>query len=94
VRTLALGYARFDHCYVLNDQALLLPDMAVKTFFITHSERDWRFLGNLWEAYRILRRERPRVLLSAGARPAMPFARIGYLFGCPIVFVAYYGVRY
>ncbi|HXG28760.1 MAG TPA: PssD/Cps14F family polysaccharide biosynthesis glycosyltransferase [Nevskiales bacterium] len=88
VRALAPAYARYEHFYVLNDRAGLAPDMAGKTYFIAHSERDWRFFVNLWEAYRILRHERPHVLLSTGAGPAVPFALVGrYLFGCRIVFV-------
>lgn len=88
VRALAPAYARYEHFYVLNDRALLPPDMAGKTYFISHSERDWKFFVNMWEAYRILHRERPDLLLSTGAGPAVPFALIGrLLFGCRIVFV-------
>ena len=58
------------------------------THFIAHSERDWKFLLNLWEAWRILSRERPTVILSTGAGPAVPFALVGrWLFSCRIVFV-------
>jgi UDP-N-acetylglucosamine:LPS N-acetylglucosamine transferase len=51
--------------------------MKGRTTFITHSERDWRFMVNLWEAFTILRRERPDVILSTGAGPAVPFAIVG-----------------
>jgi beta-1,4-N-acetylglucosaminyltransferase len=88
VRSLKSAYGRYPHFYVLNDNALLPADMAGNTYFITHSERDWRFLLNLWEALRILQRERPQVILSTGAGPAVPFALVGrFLFGCRIVFV-------
>lgn len=88
VRALKPAYERYPHFYVLNDKALLPADMEGKTFFIAHSERDWRFFLNLWEAFRILRRERPQVILSTGAGPAVPFALVGrYLFGCRVVFV-------
>jgi UDP-N-acetylglucosamine:LPS N-acetylglucosamine transferase len=88
VRALAPAYARYEHFYVLNDWVLLPPDMVGKTYFATLWERDWRFFINLWEACRILRRERPQVLLSTGAGIAVPFALVGrYLFGCRIVFV-------
>jgi UDP-N-acetylglucosamine:LPS N-acetylglucosamine transferase len=88
VRSLGPAYRQYDHFYVLNDRAFLPPEMVGKTYFISHSERDWRFFVNLWEAYRILRRERPHLLLSTGAGPAVPFALIGrFLFGCRIVFV-------
>ena len=60
------AYARFDHFYVLNDRAELPDDMLRRTHFIRHSERDWLFLVNLWEAARILVREWPDVILSTG----------------------------
>ena len=82
------AYADDAHFYVLNDQAMLPADMEGKTFFIAHSERDWKLLLNLWEAFTILRRERPTAILSTGAGPAVPFAIIGRLFfGTHIVFV-------
>jgi beta-1,4-N-acetylglucosaminyltransferase len=81
------AYAQRPHFFVLN-QCLPLPtSMCGKTFFIRHSGRDWRFFVNLWEAWRILRRERPAVILSTGAGPAVPFAVIGKFLGIPSVFV-------
>jgi UDP-N-acetylglucosamine:LPS N-acetylglucosamine transferase len=88
VRALAAAYARHEHFYVLDDFVLLPPEMVGRTYFITHSERDWKFFLNLWEAFCILRRERPRVLLSTGAGLAVPFALIGrLLFGCRVIFI-------
>lgn len=88
VRRLQPAYEEFDHFYVLNDEALLPDEMKGKTLFIAHSERDWRFFQNLWEAFRILARERPNVILSTGAGPAVPFAIVGRLFfDVRIVFV-------
>ena len=88
VRCLLPAYSDRDHFYVLNDQALLPPDMWGKTCFIAHSERDWKFFLNLWEAFQILWRERPAVILSTGAGPVVPFALVGRLFfGTRVVFV-------
>lgn len=88
VRCLQPAYADYEHFYVLNDKAILPADMQGRTFFIAHSERDWKFFLNLWEAYRILRKERPDVILSTGAGPAVPFAIVGrLLFGTRVVFV-------
>jgi beta-1,4-N-acetylglucosaminyltransferase len=51
-------YSGFDHFYIVND-SLLLPDvMKDRTYFIRHSERDLLCVWNLWEAFRIFRRER------------------------------------
>ncbi|MFO1316197.1 MAG: PssD/Cps14F family polysaccharide biosynthesis glycosyltransferase [Burkholderiales bacterium] len=88
VRCLKPAYERFDHFYVLNDKALLPADMEGRTQFITHAERDWRVLKNVWEAIAILARERPQVILSTGAGPVVPFALVGRLFfGTRVVFV-------
>lgn len=88
VRCLREAYAPHDHFYVLNDRALLPPDMQGRTHFITHSERDWRQFINLYEAWRILRAERPDVILSTGAGPAVPFALVGkLLFSIRVIFV-------
>jgi len=87
VRALRPAYEPYRHFYVLNDRILLPKDMEGKTYFIRHSERDWLFVVNLWEAWRILRRERPRVILSTGAGAAVPFALIGRVLGIPTVFV-------
>lgn len=88
VRRLKSAYEKYPHFYVLNDKAMLPADMRDKTHFIAHSERDWKFFLNLWEAYRILRRERPQVILSTGAGPVVPFAVVGrLLFRTKVVFV-------
>jgi beta-1,4-N-acetylglucosaminyltransferase len=88
VRCLLPVYRDYAHFYVLNDKALVPADMQDRTQFIAHSERDWKFLLNLWEAWCILRRERPTLILSTGAGPAVPFALVGrLLFGCRIVYV-------
>ena len=87
VRCLREAYAAFDHFYVVNERIELPQDMAGRTFFITHAERDWRVLWNLVEAWRILRRERPRLLLSTGAGPVVPFALVARCLRIPIVFV-------
>lgn len=88
VRFLRSVYNRFPHFYVLNDKVLLPTDMVGKTHFITHSERDWRFFINLWEAIVILSRERPNIILSTGAGPAVPFALVGrFVFNCRVVYI-------
>ena len=88
VRRLQPAYAKYAHFYVLNDKAILPSDMQGKTYFIAHSERDWKLFLNLWEAFKILRQERPQVILSTGAGPAVPFAVVGRLFfGTKVVFI-------
>lgn len=88
VRCLQPAYAAHHHFYVLDDKALLPQDMLGRTYFVTHSERDWKALVNLWEAWRLLRRLKPTVILSTGAGIAVSFSLIGKLFfGTRVVFV-------
>lgn len=87
VRMLRSIYQRYPHFYVLNDTTLLPDDMSGRTHFVKHSERDWLVVVNLWEAWRILRLERPALILSTGAGPAVPFAVAGKLLGIPFVFI-------
>jgi UDP-N-acetylglucosamine:LPS N-acetylglucosamine transferase len=87
VRALKPVYERYEHFYVVNDQILLPKDMEKKTYFICHAERNWLVLVNFLEAWRILHREKPRLILSTGAGPVVPFMLIGKLFGIPTVFI-------
>lgn len=87
VRSLLSVYACHEHFYVLNSRVALPPDMEGRTHFIRHSERDWLLIANLWEAWRILRNERPNLVLSTGAGPAVPFALVARLKGTPFVFI-------
>lgn len=80
-------YADYEHFYVLNDKAILPKDMEGRTCFIRHSERDWLLLPNLWEAWQILKKEKPDLILSTGAGPAVPFAAVGKILGVPNIFV-------
>jgi UDP-N-acetylglucosamine:LPS N-acetylglucosamine transferase len=86
-RRLGAAYGAYDHFFIVNDRIALPPEMEGRTCFIRHSERDWLFLVNLWEAWIILRREKPALLLSTGAGPAVPFSLVARLLGIPIIFV-------
>ena len=87
IRALIPLYGMYDHFYILNDRVPLPKDMAGKTLFIRHSERDWRFFLNLWEAWDILKRERPNLILSTGAGPIVPFSLIGHFLKIPTIFI-------
>ena len=87
VRALRAAYEPYEHFYVLNDRVLLPVDMRDRTYFISHAERDWRVLVNFWEAWTILRKERPTIILSTGAGPVVPFAIVGKLLGIRSIFV-------
>jgi UDP-N-acetylglucosamine:LPS N-acetylglucosamine transferase len=87
VRTLRDIYEQYEHFYVINSVVALPEDMQECTLFITHSERDWRFLLNLWEAWRILRRMQPTLILSTGAGPVVPFTLVAKLLHISVIFI-------
>jgi UDP-N-acetylglucosamine:LPS N-acetylglucosamine transferase len=45
---------------------------------------------NLWLALRVIRRERPRLVVSAGAGVAVPFFVVAWLMRIPTVFIEVY----
>jgi beta-1,4-N-acetylglucosaminyltransferase len=87
VRALKPLYERCEHFYVLNKRIALPTDMRERTVFIRHSERDLLFFVNLWEAWRILKKERPDVMISTGAGLIVPFALIGKLLNIPTIYI-------
>lgn len=88
VRDLLPPDADLEYFFVINDRTKALDGTGFRTYFVSHSERDWKFGLNLIEAWRILRRERPAMLISTGAGVIVPFAIIGRLFlGTRVVFV-------
>jgi UDP-N-acetylglucosamine:LPS N-acetylglucosamine transferase len=71
----------------LNERIALPEDMEGMTYFIRHAERDLLFFVNLLEAWRILRREHPSLILSNGPGPLVPFALVGKILKIPTLFV-------
>jgi UDP-N-acetylglucosamine:LPS N-acetylglucosamine transferase len=52
------------------------------------TSRNLRTLArNLWLAWRVVRRTRPRVVLTTGAATAVPFAWVGRLHGARVIWV-------
>lgn len=87
-QVLSSVYGSYDHFYILNHKIILIDEMIGKTYFITHSERDWKFFVNLFESYLILRKEKPDVIFSTGAGLVVPISLVGrYFFNCKIVFI-------
>ncbi len=69
------------------DSSHLLRDSSV-VFANGPTNRSLRaLLANLRLAWRIVRRERPQVILSTGAALAVPFFLVGKLHGCRLVYV-------
>ena len=87
VRLLKSVYEKHDYFYVLNDRVILPKDMEGKTYVVRLFERDLNFFVNLWEAWGILRKEHPDLILSAGAGVLVPFALCAKVLGMPVLFV-------
>lgn len=87
VRMHRAAYSKYEHFYVLNDKIGLPADMEGRTHFVTLFERDLKFFVNLGEAWTILRKEKPDLILSTGAGIVVPFALWAKLFGIPVIFL-------
>jgi beta-1,4-N-acetylglucosaminyltransferase len=72
---------------VLNAPGDVPPHVAPRVIRIAHGERDWRVAWNLVEAWRVLRRHPPRLVVSPGAGCAVPFAFLARLLAIPYVHV-------
>lgn len=81
------AYGALEHFYIVNERFDLPDCMRDRTHFIRHSERDLLTIWNFWEAWRILRRERPTHLLSTGAGLAVPIAIVGRLMGVRVLYI-------
>lgn len=75
-----------DHFFVLNDASPVLPE-GRRVYRIAHAERDWRVAWNLVELARIFLGERPDLVLSLGAGPAVPAAVVARLIGIPMIYI-------
>lgn len=87
-------FRQYEHFYILNGPLRVPKDMETRTYFISHSERDWRTLKNFVEAYRILRKERPDVVLSFGAGCAVPVFIVAGTMGIRRIFVETFAAIY
>jgi len=72
--------------WVLNDVSPVLPPDRER-YRVSHAERDWRVAWNLVELAAIFLRERPEVMLSMGAGPAVPAAIVARLIGIPVIYL-------
>lgn len=81
------AYEGLAHFYVFNDVTQFSPPEGVRAYTVAHAERDARVLWNFVEFARIFLRERPTVMLSTGAGPAIPAAIVAKLMGARVVYV-------
>jgi len=83
---LAEAFRGHELVWILNDASPVLPPGA-RAFVISHAERDWRVAWNVVELAALFARERPDVLVSMGAGPAIPAALVARLAGLPVLYI-------
>ena len=71
--------------FVVNDYVKTVKNQ--RLIQITHAERNLKQIINFYEAYKIIKREKPKLILSTGASPAVVFCIVGKLFKVPTVYV-------
>lgn len=85
------AYTHLNYHFVVNDRCDLTEIMIGNTSVITHADRNLKQINNWHEAYSILKKLRPTVILSNGASPGVVFGFLGkYLFGCKYIFIESY----
>lgn len=62
-------------------------DSELRCEFIYHAERNISQIVNLYEAYILIRRYRPEVIISTGASPAVIFCLVGKIFKIETIYV-------
>jgi len=84
------AWAGIEHFHVLTaHQVPPTREIQSRVYFLRSSDRKtpWRILLNFFPAWRILRKEKPDVILSTGAALAIPFVFWGRVLGIPCIWV-------
>jgi len=83
----------FDRCWVTfptEDATSLLAGERVQWSAYPTTRNLPNLARNFAVAWKVLRRERPQVVVSTGAAVAIPFFLLGRLFGCKLVYLEVY----
>jgi UDP-N-acetylglucosamine transferase subunit ALG13 len=75
------------HFYILNKAIIEPKAMEGLVRIVSFSHRDWRFMINIKEAFDILRKEKPKVILTSGGGFSVAFALAGKVLGIPTVYI-------
>lgn len=84
------NYKRFWIASKKEDALNILKGETVYWAYYPTPRNLYNLIRNTFLAWRVLRRERPDVIVSAGAAVAVPFFYVGKLFGCTVVYVEVY----
>lgn len=80
-------YASHEYFHVINIPIVTTKKMQDRIITITLCQRDWKGIINFYEAWNILRIEKPNIIMTTGAWPAIPFGIIGRLLGVRVVYI-------
>lgn len=80
------GWKGHELVWIVNDDSPVLPP-GVRAYRVSHAERDWRVAYNVVEFAAIFSRERPDLVFSMGAGPAVPASLVARLAGVPVLYV-------
>ncbi|MFN3233670.1 MAG: PssD/Cps14F family polysaccharide biosynthesis glycosyltransferase [Alphaproteobacteria bacterium] len=84
------NYDRFWVASKKEDALHLLKDEQVYWAYYPTPRNVKNLIRNTFLAFKVLWRERPDVIVSAGSGVAVPFFYVGKLFGCRLVFIEVY----
>jgi beta-1,4-N-acetylglucosaminyltransferase len=90
LHALQAAWEEFSRVWVTFDRSdarSLLENERVIHAYGPTNRNVWNLLRNLALAARVLRRERPKAILTTGAGVAVPFAWVGRLLGVKVVYV-------
>jgi beta-1,4-N-acetylglucosaminyltransferase len=87
IRFLSSLFKDHPHFYILNTSIIEPVEMQGRVHVISFSHRDWRFLINIKEAFNILCKEKPKVILTSGGGFSVAFALAGKVLGIPTVYI-------
>ena len=77
-----------DFIFIVNDRFDIDKEMIGKTKIITHAERtSWKQIINALESIIYILKYRPKILISTGASPAVPFSICAKIIGSKIIFI-------
>jgi UDP-N-acetylglucosamine:LPS N-acetylglucosamine transferase len=84
------AWEEYSHLWITDDKSdarSLLRDEPVEFAYGPPNRHPANVARNVVMAWRVVRRHRPRVVLTTGAGTAVPFALIGRLHGARVVYV-------
>lgn len=87
-------YRKYDYFFVIDENRKIPATISKSTYLVTPFERDWRFFITFYEAFRIMKKERPNLILSTGAGVVVPFALLAKIFKCKVIFIETFAAVY